>query len=161
MKPGLSLARIGVRRIRSTTSVVASSASEEESAVATTSTSFIRVGGLKKCIPTTRSGPGVRAAMSVTRSEEVLEARIVSGPQASARSANRPCFRSSRSGAASTTKSHPAEPVERLDGGEQAARPLGVLLAPGLSGALRQRLGRPSPRRRPRTSGSGSWIRVG
>ena len=57
MKPGLSLARIGVRPMRRPTSVVASSARSEESAVATTSTSFISAGGLKKCIPTTRSGP--------------------------------------------------------------------------------------------------------
>ena len=56
MKPGLSLARIGVRPIRRPTSVLASSAAAEESAVATTSTSFISAGGLKKCMPTTRSG---------------------------------------------------------------------------------------------------------
>ncbi len=160
MKPGLSLARIGVRRIRSTTSVVASSASGEESAVATTSTSFIRVGGLKKCIPTTRSGPGVRAAMSVTRSEEVLEARIVSGPQASARSANRPCFRSSRSGAASTTKSHPASPsiastVVRRPLARSASSSLQALPAPFASASDTVSSARP------RTSGSGSWIRVG
>ena len=54
------------------------------SSVATTSTSFISAGGLKKCMPTTRSGLGTPAAISVTRSEEVLVARIVSGPQTSA-----------------------------------------------------------------------------
>ena len=42
MKPGLSLARIGVRPMRSPTSAVASSASSEDRSVAaTTSTSFI------------------------------------------------------------------------------------------------------------------------
>ena len=56
MNPGLSLALIGLRPIRRPTSVVAASASSEESAVATTSTSFISAGGLKKCMPTTRSG---------------------------------------------------------------------------------------------------------
>ena len=31
-------------------------------------------GGLKKCMPTTRSGPGTPAASAVTLSEEVLVA---------------------------------------------------------------------------------------
>ncbi len=88
MKPGLSLARIGVRPMRVPTSAVASSASGEESAVATTSTSFISAGGLKKCMPTTRSRWGTSAAIAVTGSEEVLLARIACGPQASARAAN-------------------------------------------------------------------------
>ena len=65
-KPGLSLARIGVRPIRSATSVVAASACSEERSAATTSTSFISAGGLKKCMPTTRSGSGTSAAISVT-----------------------------------------------------------------------------------------------
>ena len=87
MKPGLSLARIGVRPMRRPTSVVAASASSEDSAVATTSTSSISAGGLKKCMPTTRSGPGVSVAIAVTGREEVLVARMVAGPHASAISA--------------------------------------------------------------------------
>ena len=55
-KPGLSLARIGVRPIASATSVAVASAASEECSAATTSTSFISAGGLKKCMPTTRSG---------------------------------------------------------------------------------------------------------
>ena len=86
-----------------------SSASAEESAVATTSTSFISAGGLKKCMPTTRSGWGTPAAIAVTGSEEVLVARIASGPQASARAANSSRFSSRSSGAASTTRSQSAE----------------------------------------------------
>ena len=65
-----------------------------ESAVATTSTSFISAGGLKKCMPTTRSRPGTPAAIAVIGSEEVLLARIVSGPQASARAAKSSRLRS-------------------------------------------------------------------
>ncbi len=83
MKPGLSLARIGVRPIRRPTSVVAASAASPERSVATTSTSFISAGGLKKCMPTTRSGWGTSAAIALTGSEEVLLARIACGPQAS------------------------------------------------------------------------------
>ncbi len=106
MKPGLSLARIGVRPMRAPTSVVASSAPGAESAVATTSTSFISAGGLKKCMPTTRSRFGTPAAIAVTGSEEVLLARIVSAPQAAASAANSSRFSSRSSGAASTTRSH-------------------------------------------------------
>ena len=47
---------------------------------ATTSTSRITGAGLKKCMPTTRDGIGVRAAISVTDSEEVLVASTQSGP---------------------------------------------------------------------------------
>ena len=88
MKPGLSLARIGVRPMRRPTSVVASSAASPERSVATTSTSFISAGGLKKCMPTTRSGCGTPAAIALTGSEEVLLARIACGPQAPASAAN-------------------------------------------------------------------------
>ena len=112
MKPGLSLARIGVRPMRAPTSAAASSAAGEESAVATTSTSFISAGGLKKCMPTTRSGCGTSAAIAVTGSEEVLLARIAPGPQASARPANSSRFSPRSSGAASTTRSHsPRSPM--------------------------------------------------
>ena len=106
MKPGLSLARIGVRPMRRPTSLVASRAASPESAVATTSTSFISAGGLKKCMPTTRSGWATSVAIAVTGSEEVLLARIALGPQASASAANSARFSSSSSGAASTTRSH-------------------------------------------------------
>ena len=108
MKPGLSLARIGVRPIRRPTSAVASRAASLERSVATTSTSFISAGGLKKCMPTTRSGWGTPAAIAVTGSEEVLLARIVSGPQVSASAANSFRFSSRSSGAASTTRSQSA-----------------------------------------------------
>ena len=76
--------------------------------MATTSTSFISAGGLKKCMPTMRSGWGVSAAIAVTGSEEVLVARIASGPQASASSAKSRRFSSTSSGAASITRSQSA-----------------------------------------------------
>ena len=106
-KPGLSLARIGVRPIRSATSVAAASAASEERSAATTSTSFISGGGLKKCMPTTRSGFGTPSAISVTRSEEVLLAKTGSGPTASARAVKISRFSSSFSGAASTISPQP------------------------------------------------------
>ena len=78
-KPTESRARIGALPIRRATSVAASSAAAELSSPATTSTSSISAGGLKKCIPTTRSGSGVEAAIAVTESDEVLVASTVSG----------------------------------------------------------------------------------
>ena len=160
MKPGLSLARIGVRPMRRPTSVVASSASSEESAVATTSTSFISAGGLKKCMPTTRSGPGVSAPIAVTGREEVLLARIASGPQASASAANSLRFSSRSSGAASITRSQPARPATS----EAASR-----RPPAASASSALHISRLTPlpsdsttRSAPASSaaGSGSWITV-
>ncbi len=160
MKPGLSLARIGVRPMREPTSVVAARASSLESAVATTSTSFISAGGLKKCMPTTRSGPGVSAAIAVTGSEEVLLARIVSGPQASASAANSLRFSSRSSGAASITRSHSPR-SSRL--GAAPTRPLAASASsslhrpfvPPFARALRSRSIPVSS-----AAGTGSWRRV-
>ncbi len=121
MKPGLSLARIGVRPMRVPTSVVVSSASGEESAVATTSTSFISAGGLKKCMPTMRSGPGTPAAIAVTGSEDVLLARIASGLQATASAAKSSRFSPRSSGAASITRSHSARSPMLCGGADAGA----------------------------------------
>ena len=49
------------------------------SSARTISTSGISGAGLKKCMPTTRSGRVVAAAISVTESAEVFVARIASG----------------------------------------------------------------------------------
>ena len=46
-----------------------------------TSTSFMTVAGLKKCMPMNLSGRLVAAAMAVMEMEDVLEARMVSGLQ--------------------------------------------------------------------------------
>ena len=87
MKPISSAARTGVRPMRSATPRSAATTCSAVSSPGTTSTSFISAGGLKKCIPQTRSGPGTPAAIAVTESEEVLVARIASSPQTSARRA--------------------------------------------------------------------------
>ncbi len=69
----------------------------------------MRGAGLKKCIPTTRSGRFTRLATAVTRSEEVLVARTQSSETTSSASfPNSSCLSSSRSGAASITSSHGA-----------------------------------------------------
>ena len=73
-KPGASAASITRLPIASPASRATASASAADSAPATTSTSRILGGGLKKCMPTTRSGCGTPAASAVTLSDEVLVA---------------------------------------------------------------------------------------
>ena len=64
-------------------------------------------GGLKKCIPTTRSGAGTAAAIAVTSSEEVLLASTHRSPTISATEPSSSRLSSRRSGAASMTSSAP------------------------------------------------------
>ncbi len=71
----------------------------------TTSTSGILWTGLKKCIPTTRSGCGVRSPMASTDNDEVLLARTVSAETCSATSAKTACLTGSFSTTASITRS--------------------------------------------------------
>ena len=71
----------------------------------TTSSSFMRWTGLKKCMPTTFCGRRVTAASSEIESAEVLEASTAAGGVARSSAANIATLSSSRSGAASTTRS--------------------------------------------------------
>ena len=133
-----------------------------ESAVATTSTSFISAGGLKKCMPTTRSGSGTPAAISVTGSEEVLVARIASGPQTLAASDREQlALQLEVLGRRLDHQVAAGEVVELGDGAQAAARRLGVVLAPPAAlGALRQRRAHPLASRPRARRESGSWSRV-
>ena len=79
-KPGPSPASITWRPIARPSARVVSSAASPDCSPATTSTSSITGAGLKKCMPTTRSGPGTPAAISVTLSDEVLVASTQSSP---------------------------------------------------------------------------------
>ena len=83
-KPGPSAASITCRPIARPSSRVVSSAASPERSPATTSTSFMTGAGLKKCMPTTRSGPGTPAAISVTDSDDVLVASTQSSRTTSA-----------------------------------------------------------------------------
>ena len=114
-KPIASRARIGVRPIAAPASVAAARAGSALASPATISTSFIAGGGLKKCMPTIRSGRSASAAIAVTESEEVFVASTVSGPQTASRRANSSRFSSSSSGAASITRSHPARSSSAVD----------------------------------------------
>ena len=94
-----------------------------DSAPATTSTSSISAGGLKKCMPTTRSGRGGSAAIAVTGSEEVLVASTRLGPQTAASAANSSRFSSRFSGAASITSSQSARSSRLARGADPACSP--------------------------------------
>ena len=104
-KPGTSAAVTTYLPIASPSARAVRSARSPEAAPATTSTSLITGAGLKKCIPTTRSGPGTPAAISVTESDEVLVASTQAGSTAAATEPSSSSFSSNRSGAASITSS--------------------------------------------------------
>ena len=74
-KPGESLTTIGCFPIRVTASRARARKSSPVRSCRTSSTSFMICTGLKKCMPSTRSGRVVAAAMAATESEEVFVAR--------------------------------------------------------------------------------------
>jgi len=76
MNPGVERAITAILPQRTAVSLMACATSGAVARPLTTSTSFMRVGGLKKCMPTTRSGRASGAAMAVIDSEDVLVARI-------------------------------------------------------------------------------------
>ena len=105
MKPALSPMTTGVLPSRSASAETSSTTSCSVTTVRTTSTSLSTGAGLKKCIPTTFDGRVVATEISVTDSDEVLVARIVSARHTLSMVAKISCFRSSRSGTASMTRS--------------------------------------------------------
>ena len=148
MNPGASAQRTGTRPIRSATSVVAASAGSAVDSPATTSTSFISAGGLKKCIPQIRSGRAASAAIALTESDEVFVASTASSPQAASRRANSPRFSSMSSGAASTTKAASPRSSSAAARTHPRRRRLGVGGGPAvaLGAAARSARSRSSPR---------------
>ena len=86
-----------------------SNASSDVSSARTISTSGMSGAGLKKCIPTTRSGVEVAPAISVTDSADVFVASTASGRQTRSSSANSSRFGSSSSTIASITTSQSAK----------------------------------------------------
>ena len=108
-KPGVSWQRIGVLPIRSPSVNAVSKGSSSVSSARTISTSGINGAGLKKCMPTTRSGVDVAAAISVTESADVFVASTASGRQTRSSSAKSRRFGSSSSTIASITTSQSAK----------------------------------------------------
>ena len=87
-KPGVSWQRIGCLPSRSPSAYAVSNASSDVRSARTISTSGMSGAGLKKCIPTTRSGVEVAPAISVTESADVFVASTASGRQTRSSSAN-------------------------------------------------------------------------
>src|SRR6266542_4304369 len=83
MKPGKSPTTTGVFPNRSASATAAVVAVSAVSCPRTTSTSGMTGTGLKKCMPTTRSGCATTAARAVMEMLEVLDARMARGPSAS------------------------------------------------------------------------------
>src|SRR5690606_21442740 len=79
----------------------------------TSSTSFILCTGLKKCMPTTRSGWGTAVAISVTLSAEVFVAMMASGSMWAAAVATTCFFTAMFSVTVSTSSAAPADAAAR------------------------------------------------
>ena len=103
MKPGADCTWATTLPHDVASSAIAATATGSVSSPRTTSTRRIAGTGLKKCMPTTRDGAAVRAAISVIDSEEVLVARIASSPKCSRASAKTDSFTSRFSTTASIT----------------------------------------------------------
>ena len=78
-KPGKSRTSTGVFPSASATSTTVSPVASSVRSPRTTSTSFMTGTGFMKCIPTTRPGRDVRAAIAVIEIDDVLDARMDSG----------------------------------------------------------------------------------
>ncbi len=112
--PGESLTVIGVLPTVSQKSRAAATVASAVAAPRTTSTSAMAGTGLKKWMPTKRSGRATKPARVVTDRLEVLLAMMASGRRAPAARSSRPRLMSSDSGAASMNRSAsaPADDVE-------------------------------------------------
>ncbi len=107
-KPGVSWQRIGCFPSFSPNAYAVSNAVSELSSARTISTSGISGAGLKKCMPTMRSGVDVAEAISVTESADVFVASTASGRQMRSSSAKSSCLGPSSSTIASMTRSQSA-----------------------------------------------------
>ncbi len=97
--------------------------------VRTISTNFMTGAGLKKCSPTTLPGRPVATAISVTDSEEVFVARMVSGRHSPSSRPKIERLRSRCSGTASTTRSASARASSVGGVGDPVEQPLPLRLA--------------------------------
>ncbi len=146
MKPGMSMQRTAAWPMRPARAARASQAAGALRRPAITSTTFISGTGLKKWKPATRSGRRHAAAIAVIDSDEVLEARIVSGLTMASSWRNRSRLTSRSSTMASTTRSQSASSARAAAGIRRAraasawsavSRPLAASLASVSASAAR------------------------
>ena len=128
--------------------------------VATTSTSFISAGGLKKCMPTTRSGCGTSGADLGTGSEEVLrrEDRPVSAGLGEL--GEQSALQLEVLGRGLDHQVAAGQARQLLDGRQPLAGSLGLRLAPQPPPRPSSSASRAAPRPFSSASGIGSWSRV-
>ena len=116
MKPGVDLAITGVLPQAAAVSNAVVRASSEVARPVTISTRRISGAGLKKCIPTRRSGRLSAAPMAVTDRDEVFDARMQSSGTTASSSAKTACLTSSRSTMASIAKPDGARSARAVTG---------------------------------------------
>ena len=103
MKPGVDLARTGALPQAVEVSIKVSAASGDVASPVITSTRAISGAGLKKCMPTSRSGRASAPPIAVIESEEVLLARMASSATMPSSFLNRSCLTARSSTMASIT----------------------------------------------------------
>lgn len=111
-KPGASFTTTGVFPIFLARSKIVAVTSGAVFSPKMTSTSGILWTGLKKCIPTTRSGREAAFAISVIGSVEVFEAKIASGFATASHSFRTACLTASFSRTASIVTSQASKPSQ-------------------------------------------------
>ena len=127
--PGLSRTMTGTFPICRTNARLRSRVSSDVCLATTTSTSFIRLTGLKKCNPITCSGETVTSASSLTGSAEVFVAIMVFGPASMANSRKTSFLTLNFSEAASTTNCTSRSSIGAVDP-QMRARPCFAVSSP-------------------------------
>ena len=128
MKPALSPQTTGFLPSACTSSATSSSTSGAVTTVCTISTKPCTGAGLKKCTPITRPGCEVAEEISVTESEEVLVARIVSSETMPSSCLKMSFLTSTDSTTASTTRSASLSSSSEVVNAHPAVQLLLVLL---------------------------------
>ena len=103
------------------TSQAVASVTSSVASARTSSTSGSTATGLKKCIPTTRSGCSSPAAIAATESEDVFVTSRHSGETTSSSAAKTCCLTAISSKTASITRSQPAKSSSAVDAGHDRA----------------------------------------
>ena len=155
--PGPSEASITRLPIAAPVPRARASAASPDCSPATTSSRRMSGAGLKKCMPTTRSGPGTAAARSVTDSDEVLVASTHVGSTTSASSPEQLALELQRLGDGLDDQRARGQRLEAVDRLHACGRGARVVLAPAPAlGALGQPRRRAA--RRPCSSASGDGV---
>ena len=143
-KPIASAARIGSRPIARATSVAVARARSEVRSPATTSTSRIAAGGLKKCMPQTRSGRSHPGGDRGHRQRGGVGGQDRLGPADGGQPAEQLALQLQVLGGRLDHQLAPRQALELRGGAEASRRGLGLRLRPAAAvGSLDQRVAKP------------------